>query len=1105
MNKLTEQQKRAVQAVRKNVCVSAGAGTGKTRVLVERFLYLVQENLARPKEILAITFTEKAAQEMKERIAKGLRERNLEEARRELENAYIGTIHSFCARLLREHPIEAGVDPNFRVLKEEEAGLLKVLALDQLMEARFQEPAVFELLRAYSEKGIREAIEQLVNCAHAFGLEAASLILSVQQDDEKQSRINVSEALKPLKRLKGKEEDCAAIEEALEKEISNWEELETFKELKGRFKRSDSKPEIGIFKDVWDQWIASRADQLVQPVRTAFLNLVCDFESRYKGLKGERVSLDFNDLEYEALRLIEGDSLPSKACRELYRRNFKFVMVDEFQDTSPLQDRLIVHMSRPDNLFIVGDWRQSIYGFRGAEASLFLDKERLFLKGGKGERISLIDNFRSRGELLNPVNLFFKELWAGKEISFEPLQSALEFGKKDNPSVQFLTVNQAEEEGAQDGRMREAQVLAEEIKRLAHSGAYDYKDFAMLFRAGTDIFLYEYELRNLHIPYYVVSGRGFYHRPEIRDLISFFEVLENPYLDIPFAAVLRSPLVQISDDALFWLAEHSTRLEPKEPFYRAFLNSREIPEMNEEDRQKLDSFRTFFLELLGQKEKWSISECLEIVFERTQYDRYILGLPQGKRHFANLRKLEEIARELESRSPVHLGDFIRYIKGLETQEVRESEAQVEALEGNVVKLMTIHKAKGLEFKVVILPDLNRKGQNERARFLFDPEYGLGIRASNEASGESEDTLTFLRIKEKLIQRNHEESKRLLYVGMTRAEDHLILSGVSKSERNGTEEGGFDDGANWYEWIDQWSASNPGQFERRMIQSFPLKQGNPFSPLAEHKKIKTALEAGKPLEVKMPEEVGQIIESLKPIEPIQFDRIDLPVSAFAAFEHDPEEYRRTYELGILPQEGHPEAKPKDLGSEMLSATQTGGPAVLLGGRFAQHDKIEEWSESEDETELSAAEFGTVVHRIFEYLVSQPEKSGERLPYLLTRFSENLDQKTRDEIKKLSLQFLKSKQFVEIKQAKARHPEIPFVLRLHSGIIQGTLDLLYQTADGKWVIVDYKTSRIDDGGDLKIHAERYQGQLLLYALACYELLKISVSRASLYFVRADRSFD
>ena len=1092
MTDLTNTQRKAVETVDRNVCVSAGAGTGKTRVLVERFLYLIECELARSHEILAITFTEKAAQEMKARIARRLREQGLERARRELENAYIGTIHSFCARILREHPIEAGVDPSFRVLEEDEAHILQESVLDQLIEARFQESAVFDLLRIYSEEGIREAIKQIANRIHTFGksiseistrqhggsatIFGGTLVLSKAKSQDGIIK-KILEALKPLKALKGKEEDCILVEETLQEPVSNWNEIETLKEIGKRFrKQGKAKVEIETFRNVWDDFISANVEMFGQNVRDTFLNLASDFETRYRAIKEERSSLDFNDLERRAVNLLSGNEPTSEACRNIYRKNFKYVMVDEFQDTAPLQDKLITLVSRPNNLFVVGDWRQSIYGFRGADPSLFLEKEEMCSKPDAGEQIRLTENFRSRSELLNQINPFFEKLWVEEKKSFEALKAYRTFPVKTNPSVEFLTIEREENESIEEARMKEARILAERIHDLVTSGAYEYRDFAMLFRVATDIYYYEHALKNLAIPYYVVSGRGFYHQPEIRDLISFLELLENPHLDIPLAAVLRSPLVQVSDDALFWLSNASKQLNPNTPLYHAFLKCHEISEIQEKDQMRLQSFRTFFFELLAQKEKWAVSECLELILENTEYDRYVLGSPHGKRHFANLRKLVEIARELETREPLHLGDFIRYVKGLETQEVRESEAQVEALEGNVVKLMTIHKAKGLEFKAVLIPDLNREGEKRTSRFLLDLEYGLAFKVFNEATRDFEETFSYRKIKEKMIRNTREESKRLLYVGMTRARDHLILSGASKEEENSKqenktgEENDFDGKANWYEWIDQWSISGAG-FERHAVQTSERKAGRIPSPLAEHQKIKTALEAGKSIPIKTPEGVDQMIESLKPITPVHFERIDLPVSAFSVFEHDPDEYRRVYELGVLPEE-----------------TDT---------------KLEEWKSEEDETEISAADFGTVIHKIFEHLVSIPKKADERLPNLVHRFAGNLEPNTREEIFKLSNQFLKSKTFSEIKQAKARHAEIPFVFRLKGGIIQGTLDLLYQTQDDMWVILDYKTSEVDLN-HLEEAAGRYRSQLMLYALACHELLKISVKRASLYFVRVDQTF-
>ncbi|HLD55986.1 MAG TPA: UvrD-helicase domain-containing protein, partial [Candidatus Omnitrophota bacterium] len=277
---LTLVQRKAVETVDRNVCVSAGAGTGKTRVLVERFIYLVEHEWARPHEILAVTFTEKAAQEMKRRIAARLRESGLEDARRELENAYIGTIHSFCARVLREHPIEAGVDPDFRVLEEDEAHLLRELAFDELIEARFQEPGIFNLLHVYGEQTLRSGVSSVARKVHTSGLTldvilspSPAVILS-EAKNLAGSRVNsakdlrdssvfdlrmTSEVLKtlvPLKRIKGKENDCAEIEALLSKPVSGWREIEAVKTAAKKFQRRGDDQKA--FRDALDEWLGFR-------------------------------------------------------------------------------------------------------------------------------------------------------------------------------------------------------------------------------------------------------------------------------------------------------------------------------------------------------------------------------------------------------------------------------------------------------------------------------------------------------------------------------------------------------------------------------------------------------------------------------------------------------------------------------------------------------------------------------------------------------------------------------------------------------------------------------------------------------------------------------
>ncbi len=1141
MVNLTETQKQAVETVDLNVCVSAGAGTGKTRVLVERFLHLIKHGFARSGEILAITYTEKAAHEMKARIARGLSERGLNAARRELENAYIGTIHAFCSRVLREHPLEAEVDPKFRILEETESVFLKNQVWDKLVETRFQEPSIFELLQTYSEDGIRDTLFSVFCRKQTFDpgkkdWAAYGMGNSVEWNQLESFLMEQTRAaFLPLKSYAEKHgDDFSLILASFEKQVKTWEDVEELKTIRQKFRRQGKWAEaVDTFRAALDDWIAYSVEALAKPHWDTFLSLLEDFENQLKSAKEEAVVLDFSDLERKAFELLSGVSPAQTAIRSLYRERFKFVMVDEFQDTSAIQNELIALISNPTNLFIVGDAKQSIYGFRGTDTALFLNREAQFEKEGTSKVLVLNENFRSQRGVLDFVNSFFQKLWLESTKKFEPLllaeTSSLNGSAardRSEPSVELITIEQKDKETVEEGRMREARALAIRIRELVDSGACGYGDIAMLFRASTDMYFYEHELRNLHIPFYTISGRGFYHQPEVRDLILFLETLENPYLDIPLASVLRSPLVQVTDDTLFWLTNISKEKSKSTPLYVAVLACEAINEISEADQNRLIFFKSLFTRLLAEKEKWSVSECIEQILSETSYDRYVLGLPHGKRHFANLRKLIEVARELESRDAIHLGDFVRLIKEFQVDEVRELEAQIEAEEGEVVKLMTIHKAKGLEFGTVMLPDLSRKNNGGFEKILVDQEFGFGLKGFNECSGEFEKGFFYKKIEAKRKAHAHDELKRLLYVAMTRAKNQLIFSGLSKSSTDVLEEEIQEEGEkSWYELIDDFVSHNAASGALNTRVTDPSYQVKCLPSSIVETQIGQALRALEPVEVGgISDEAEKVIERLKPFIPPSFERLDLPVSAYLSFEHDPLEYKRTYECGgVLPTPSTVSLKLRSLSfPRKRESTDSGSPLKACGddkgvwGKernlscttvlsiVSNNGKNEEESFDEDETLLSSTEFGTVVHQIFEFLVTNPKQAEKRVSEILRSATSNLELKDQKEIEKLTHQFIASSVFGEIRNAKMRYSEIPFVLRLHSGLVQGVLDLLYECADGSWVILDYKTNQISDL-EVEQTAERYKTQMMFYALACHELLHIPVKRATLYFARLDKTYD
>ncbi len=1036
---LSNAQRTAVETVGRNVCVSAGAGSGKTRVLVERFLYLVTQHQISPQAILAITFTEKAANEMKRRIVRRLREENLEEARRQVENAPIGTIHAFAARLLREHPLEAGVDPHFAILESHEAEILQERVLDRVIESHAGELDVFNLLRVYGEKSIRDGILEVYRRSRNSETPFGELLKRRTQADPKTLESEIKRGLEELGR-----DGC------------QWDDIDSLLALKSTLRAAGKQKELirRVQEGILDLISLLREEESL-PIRDVFIRLALEFERSYEEVKRSDRVLDFDDLQLRAVRLLGADTPVSKALRKVYQDKFREILVDEFQDTNHLQDRLLECVRRESNVFVVGDFRQSIYGFRGTDVQIFLDKEETFRSAPNGAHVALAENYRSRPPLIDFVNRFFETLWREDALPFEKLQAFRE-EERDGPRVERLALQEKEKEGLDEIRIREARSLARRVRSLAEKEGYRYGQIALLFEAMTSVHFYEQEFRRLDIPYYVVSNRGFYHQPEVRDILSFLTALENPKRDVPLAATLRSPLFQISDETLFWISRRAKKERQGRPLAEGLLEFESILEIPPLEQEKLRFFKDTFDRFLSQKEKLRISRLIELLYRVTGFDLYVLKLRAGERRYANLRKLVELAREWESKEPLHLGDFVRAVKGLETRDIRESQAQVEAEEGNVVRFLSIHMAKGLEFGVVVLPDLGRGDRTGALDFSLSEEEGLGLRG----------TLTDRRNKTRADRARSEESKRLLYVAMTRAREKLILSGPKKTLKPDTS---FHEMPTWAHWVER--VLGEGEWDVSEIPEAPADP-LPFEKrksLAERKPIRKHLEALEPVRLKEePAGIESLFENLSLPEKAYFRRIDLPVSAFLLFAKDPEAFFRRYEIGV----------PDEIGTVSLLEVKE--------------------EEVRSEEELTSAEFGTRVHQILEQAILRRALVREA-EVLVLRFTQDLNQNEREAVRDLVIRFLRSPEAREILQAKVFHPELPFVLRLPHGLIQGTLDLIYERRRGEWVILDYKTSEVTPE-TYKTRAEDYRLQLECYALAVWKILGTAPSEARIHFLRA-----
>lgn len=686
----------------KNTFISAGAGTGKTHILVERYIELLQKGYAEIPEIVAITFTEKAAKEMKDRI----RERCSEKDKRELENSRIDTIHGLCARIIRENPIEIGIDPRSDILDETE----ELTLLDKLV--------------------------------HRF------LIELLEEKDSATTRILKEYGLRDTK---------AIIRELV-------------------------KNRMDIDKSI-------QADDIY--------NIYEKISKRYEDYKRKNALLDFDDLIIYVKKLLK----ENKAVRRYYQKLIKYILVDEYQDTDFHQKEIIFYLAegRKNKLFIVGDMKQSIYRFRGADVSVFQNTKRAL-----GKNCNFFDlniNMRSLPQIIDFINDLFGKVMgrntAGKKDYESVYKDILPYRKDNSGTIEFLSIIPEEEDTIERIRSREADLIARKIIQLANDKV-QFKDIAVLFRAMTDIKLYEDVFRKYNIPYYIIAGSGFYARQEIKDILNYLKALDDPNDKIAVAGVLRSPMVGLTDNGLYWWFRKNT-----------------MPKDNE-DKTRLENYLSTYNYLKGIKDHVTISYLLQEIIRCTNYYAILAGQYMGEQRILNIFKLIDSSRRFESKGIFTFKDFTKYIDELVINEAREGEAAVSEEESNVVKVMTIHKAKGLEFPVVIIPDISRRPKSVRGPVLFDRNIkGLGLKVRDK-DGEYEDTEIRKIIKEEIERKELAESKRLLYVASTRARDYIIYSGIFNQDNEG-----------WSKWLGEYMDNPMVKVTTEISNVSPL---TPTSPI-----------------------------------------------------------------------------------------------------------------------------------------------------------------------------------------------------------------------------------------------------------------------------------
>jgi ATP-dependent exoDNAse (exonuclease V) beta subunit len=741
--RLTSYQQEAVESWgRGDVCVVAGPGSGKTRVLVERFRWLVQVKGVPARRILAITFTEKAAANMRQRLVDSFTVGTPE--RTAVERAYISTIHGFCARLLREHAVEAAVDPTFQVFDEWEAAFELHRAIDDALEQEYlaRLERVREFLGAFGSRDVPGALYELYQALRAAGVTVEQARQTgVVASDPAALWTRIEETLREVSALPvtgWKLDQRQALEDALAQDPASLAVNLT------RLKPGSRQRELlkQVRTEMLPEWRAALLYRQHARNREWFLDTLARADRIYREAKRAAGALDYADLEEGAIRLLESAGGRLRAA-------FAHVLMDEYQDTNPLQARLVGLLRSRDNFFAVGDINQSIYGFRHADPTVFRDYRDRTRQAG-GHVVELSDNFRSRPEVLRAV---LRVIAGAEGIEPQALVAGKAFEPATRPCLEILTVQAEDTDVA--GRL-EARHVAARIRTLVREGAFAYGDIAILLRSSALVRLYEKTLRELGVPCEITEGRGFYDAQEVRDLLAFLRVLLNPHDEISLAAVLRSPLAGVSDDTLL-------RLKQTHESLAAGVAS-ELPEFHD----RLSRFR-------GAQHSVPLDRLLGRILTETGYEAWLLEQPQGAHAVANVRKLMALARRFHARGPAGPRGFLERVEDLRREEAREADARPPEQSADAVQVMTIHAAKGLEFPVVFVAALGRGPKKNTDPVAFLPGHGVGMRWRDPDTGDDAPDAVARAVGEELQRRQQEEEQRLLYVAMTRAEHLLALS------------------------------------------------------------------------------------------------------------------------------------------------------------------------------------------------------------------------------------------------------------------------------------------------------------------------------------------
>ena len=1214
--KWTNEQLQAIQEKDSNILVAAAAGSGKTAVLVERIIHKIIDEQMDIDKILVVTFTNAAASEMRERILEAIYkklEENPENVHLQrqiilLNKASICTIHSFSLDVIHNHFYEIDLPSNFKIVDTAEIDLLKQEVLDDLFEQKYTEndKDFIELLENYTNYRGDEALQELVLKIYKFiqsspfplkWLQEKLELLKIEDKDISQTiwgkliiqavEDDIQESIMQLETVKSKMalypemtkfyqkicEDLIILKDL--QNYNSWDELyikllnfnfskwpvdkkvtndlkEDSKEIRDKVKKHIKEKTAKLLSCSQEQ--AVKDLKIITPILEKLANLVTEFTKNFAEKKKEKNCIDFNDIEHFALKiLLDENNNPTEVAKK-YKEKFEEIAIDEYQDSNLVQEAILTSISKGNNIFMVGDVKQSIYKFRQARPELFLQKyDEYKNKEEKTQednlKIQLFRNFRSRQNILNITNLVFESIMSKElgDINYNE-NEYLNYGanypepeeiknyagiaeldiidlKEDESITAFEGEEDEEEQEKVEDDVLEAKFVANKIQELLNSDYMVFdkkqgyrkirpKDIVILLRATSNLSpIYEKELSDLELPVFSDTSGTYLDTVEIQTILSVLKIIDNPLQDIPLVVVLRSSICNFTDNDLITI-----RLTDRNcNFYEALIKTRIICDGDLKD--KIESF-------LEKLEKWkSISQYMPLdefiwqIYLDTGYYQYVGLLPNGAMRQANLKTLFEKAKQYEKASFKGLFNFIQFIDKLKKQNGDLASAKLIGENEDVIRIMSIHKSKGLEFPVVFLCNSHKKFnmQDLNDNILLHQDIGFGPTIMDATKKIKYSSIAKDAIKLKMKQETLSEEQRILYVALTRAKEKLYITGRSKDftkyvqDKNKVLE--------MYESenikLDAKLMKKANSYLDWIMYVYLFNQGRTITLKGESYKLSDIITLNVSnkkdlLKALAKEEVVEQIDLKEKIEQILKNKSDEENKKSEQALEELLEWKYDYIVDTtLPTKSSVtkikqekiklEEILKGIESEEVEYKKSYTP------KFMQEDK-----------KISNAEKGTLVHLCIQRLDERKDYELKDIQNMILNLVEKeiITQNEADAIDvNLIYQYTKSQLFEELRQAKEVHKEQPFYINIPAKdvvseaenskkniLVQGIIDLYYIDKNDNLVLIDFKTDYISNEPNAKEKIlEKYKVQLEIYKTALEQALGRTVNKTALCLVK------